>query len=297
MFSQTNQYHVILEVNPNLKITPHNVLDSLFIQSSSGNAIPLSSFSSIKHSMEPLVIYRQGQFPVSTISFNLASHKSLGDAVTAIENTKNNLNFPDSIQTTFEGAAKSFQNALANEGLLILAAIVVVYIVLGILYESYIHPLTILSTLPSAGMGALFALQITHSDFDIIALIGIILLIGIVKKNAIMMIDFSLELERNEKKTPIEAIFQACLLRFRPILMTTLASLLSAIPLAFGSGMGSELRRPLGISIMGGLIVSQLLTLYTTPVIYLLFDKLSCYFKSFFHSNTKNTKTIEDKNE
>jgi multidrug efflux pump len=227
----------------------------------------------------------------------LASHKSLGDAVTAIENTKNNLNFPDSIQTTFEGAAKSFQNALANEGLLILAAIVVVYIVLGILYESYIHPLTILSTLPSAGMGALFALQITHSDFDIIALIGIILLIGIVKKNAIMMIDFSLELERNEKKTPIEAIFQACLLRFRPILMTTLASLLSAIPLAFGSGMGSELRRPLGISIMGGLIVSQLLTLYTTPVIYLLFDKLSCYFKSFFHSNTKNTKTIEDKNE
>lgn len=288
MFTQINQYHVILEVAPELNISPQNVLDHLFIQSSSGTSIPFSTFSKVTQGIGPLVINRQGQFPVATVSFNLAPGKSLGDAVKAIENAKQELVFPESIQTAFEGAAKSFQNSLANEGFLVFAAIVVVYLVLGILYESYIHPITILSTLPSAGMGALLALLLTGSDFDIIALIGIILLIGIVKKNAIMMIDFALEMERKHKKSPHDAIYEACLLRFRPILMTTLASMLGAVPLALGTGMGSELRRPLGISIIGGLAVSQLLTLYTTPVIYLAFDKLSRYFNHFsFNKNKK----------
>lgn len=294
MFSQTNQYHVILEVNPELKISPQNILDSLFIQSTNGTAIPFSSFTNLSQNLVPLVINRQGQFPVSTISFNVEQNKSLGDAVNDIEKAKNDLGFPESIQTNFEGAAKSFQNSLDNEGFLIIAAIIVVYIVLGILYESYIHPITILSTLPSAGMGALLALQLSNCDFDIIGLIGIVLLIGIVKKNAIMIIDFALEMERVEKKSPQDAIFQACLLRFRPILMTTLASLLSAIPLTFGNGMGSELRRPLGIAIIGGLAVSQLLTLYTTPVIYLLFDKLSRYVNSLFKNKIAKSNTVKD---
>ncbi len=292
MFTQINQYHVILEVSPDLKLTPQNVLDHLFIQSPNGNSIPFSTFTTVSQGVGPLVINRQGQFPVSTISFNLAPGNSLGDAVKAIENAKQDLEFPVSVQTAFEGAARSFQNSLANEGFLVIAAIVVVYIVLGILYESYIHPITILSTLPSAGMGALLALLITGSDFDIIALIGIILLIGIVKKNAIMMIDFALEMERKHNKSPYDAIYEACLLRFRPILMTTLASMLGAVPLALGTGMGSELRRPLGISIIGGLALSQLLTLYTTPVIYLAFDKLSRYLSAF--SFNKNKVTINE---
>jgi multidrug efflux pump len=221
-----------------------------------------------------LAINHQGQFPAVTISFNLGGSASLGEAVKAIEAAEQEIGLPPSIQGTFQGTARAFQASLANEGWLILAAIITVYIVLGVLYESYIHPITILSTLPSAGVGAILALNIFRMDLGVMALIGIILLIGIVKKNAIMMIDFALEAERKEGKAPVDAIYEACLLRFRPIMMTTLAALFGAVPLALGSGTGSELRRPLGVTIIGGLLFSQLLTLYTTPVVYLWFDRL-----------------------
>ena len=244
----------------------------------SGSQVPLSAFSHLEYNNVPITVNRQGQFPVVTLSFNLAPSKSLGDAITAINNITDQMKLPASIQAEFQGTARAFQNSLANEGLLILAAIVTVYIVLGVLYESYIHPITILSTLPSAGVGAVLALMLTGNDFSIIALIGIVLLIGIVKKNAIMMIDFALEAERKDGMDPRSAIFQASLLRFRPIMMTTMAALLGGIPLALGSGTGSELRRPLGIAIVGGLLVSQVLTLYTTPVIYLFFDRLATRF-------------------
>ncbi len=274
IFTQLNQYHVVLEVEPKFQRSPDS-LKSIFVQSSTGQQVPLSEITRFEEYKSPLAITHQGQFPVVTLSFNLAPGESLGAAVKVIHQAETEIGFPASIQAKFEGTAAAFQNSLANEPVLILAALVTVYIVLGVLYESYIHPITILSTLPSAGVGAIVALLITKTPLGVISLIGIILLIGIVKKNAIMMIDFALEAERTEGKSPDESIYQACLLRFRPIMMTTMAALLGAVPLALGTGTGSELRRPLGITIIGGLIFSQVLTLYTTPVIYLFFDRLA----------------------
>ena len=273
IFTQLNQYHVVLEAEPSFQQTPDSLKD-IYVRSSNGTQVPLSAFSHFESSNSLLAINHQGQFPVVTLSFNLAPGVSLGNATKAIDQAEKEINLPASIHTSFQGTAAAFQNSLSSEPYLILAALVTVYIVLGVLYESYIHPITILSTLPSAGVGAILALLLTRNDFNVIALIGIILLIGIVKKNAIMMIDFALEAERGEGKEPEQAIYQACLLRFRPIMMTTFAALFGAIPLALGSGTGSELRRPLGVTIIGGLLFSQLLTLYTTPVVYLWFDRL-----------------------
>jgi multidrug efflux pump len=327
LYTQLNQYHVVLETMPSFQLNP-NKLDDIYVRSAAaptssgsssstssgsssassasssatagttgpaanstvspsllpvvtslnGAAVPLSTFAHFESTSAPLAVNHQGQFPVVTISFNLAPNASLGSATSAIDKVKNEIGMPLSIQGAFQGTAASFQASLSSEPLLILAALVTVYIVLGVLYESYIHPITILSTLPSAGVGAILALMICGTELSIVALIGIILLIGIVKKNGIMMIDFALEAERKEGKSSTDAIYQACLLRFRPIMMTTMAALLGGLPLALGSGIGSELRRPLGIAMVGGLLVSQVLTLYTTPVIYIFFDNLASRF-------------------
>jgi len=274
IFTQLNQYRVVLVVKPGFQDNPAD-LDAIYLRGANGGQVPLSAVARYSETTGPLVVSRQGQFPVVTLSFNLAPGVSLGQASKAIEGVMSQIGLPESIRGSFQGTAAAFHSSLSNEPLLILAALVTVYIVLGVLYESYIHPVTILSSLPSAGVGAILALFLFRTEFSVIALIGLILLIGIVKKNAIMMIDFALEAERKEGKAPADAIYEACLLRFRPIMMTTMAALLGALPLALGRGVGSELRRPLGISIVGGLIFSQVLTLYTTPVIYLWFDRLS----------------------
>jgi multidrug efflux pump len=342
MYTQVNQYHVLLEVEPYFKQDPSklnqlyilanassgasgtaastsfsasgsssagsnaltgtaqytpaantlapplNALSGKIASTGAGSAgatssatqsqVPLSAFSHFENTTEPLSINHQGQFPAITVSFNLAENSSLGDAISAVEEVQKEMHMPASIQAGFQGTAASFQASLTNEPLLILAALVTVYIVLGVLYENFIHPITILSTLPSACVGALIALILFHQDLSVVAIIGLVLLLGIVKKNGIMIVDFALQAEREEGKSATEAAYQACLLRFRPIMMTTMAALLAGVPLAFGSGIGSELRRPLGISMVGGLIFSQVLTLYTTPVIYIFFDNLSRRF-------------------
>jgi multidrug efflux pump len=262
-------------------------LSTLYVPSASGGQVPLSAIAKISVESRPLSINHLAQFPATTVSFNLAPGASLGAAVKEIEQAEQAIHLPPSIRTTFQGAALAFQKNLTNELLLLLAAVAVMYIVLGVLYESFIHPITILSTLPSAGIGALLALILFGDDLTIVALIGIILLIGIVKKNAILMIDFAIDAERLEGKAPREAIFQACILRFRPILMTTVAAMFGALPLMFGTGTGSELRHPLGVSIVGGLLVSQVLTLFSTPVIYLAFDRLARRLRERFPADAE----------
>jgi len=291
MYSSLNQYHVVMEVAPEYWQNPL-FLRQIYVRSSSGQHVPLIAFSSFAPTTAPLSVTHQGLFPAVTLSFNLQPGVALGDAVDEIAAAATKIGLPPTIHTGFAGTAQAYQDSLGSEPLLIAAALATVYIVLGILYESYIHPITILSTLPSAGVGALLALLLTHTDLSIIAIIGIILLIGIVKKNAIMMIDFAIAAERNEGKNSHDSIFEACMLRFRPILMTTMAALLGALPLALGKGTGSELRRPLGITIIGGLIVSQMLTLYTTPVVYLYFDRIQHWWERIRNKEPRETEPL-----
>src|SRR6266581_2749117 len=281
IYKGLNQYHVVMEVAPEFQQSPE-ALKSIYVPSKSGKLVPLSAFAHYEPSSTALSVNHQGIFPAITLSFNLAPGASLGPAVEHIEQARSEIRVPNTVHATFQGTAQAFQDSLSNQLVLIITALAAVYIVLGILYESFIHPITILSTIPSAGIGALLAIQLIKSDLNIIALIGIILLIGIVKKNAILMIDFAVQVEREEGLSPVEAIYKACLLRFRPILMTTMAALLGAMPLALGAGVGSELRRPLGITIVGGLILSQMLTLFTTPVVYIYMDRLQSWLRRTF---------------
>jgi multidrug efflux pump len=281
IYKGLNQYHVVLEVAPDAQQDP-GALNSIYVPSNTAKLVPLSAFAHYEPSNTALSVNHQGIFPAITLSFNLAVGASLGPAVEHIQQAQLELHVPSTVHASFQGTAQAFQDARSSQGLLVLTALVAVYIVLGILYESFIHPITILSTIPSAGIGAILAIKIAHSDLNMIALIGIILLIGIVKKNAILMIDFAVQAEREEDLSPVDAIYKACLLRFRPILMTTMAALLGAMPLAVGFGVGSELRRPLGITIIGGLIVSQMLTLYTTPIVYIYMDRFQTWLRRAF---------------
>ena len=276
VFTQMNEYHLVMEVAPQFQDNT-DALKNIYVRSSNGTQVPLSAFTHFEALTTSLAVNHQGQIPAITLSFNLAPGVALGDAVNSIEQAALQMGMPASIRANFAGTAEAFQDSLSNQPILILAALAAVYIVLGMLYESYIHPVTILSTLPSAGVGALLALLLWRLDLSVIAIVGVVLLIGIVKKNAILMIDFALEAQRTGRMSPEDAIYQSCLLRFRPIMMTTSAALLGALPLAIGTGTGSELRRPLGISIVGGLIVSQMLTLFTTPVVYLYMDRLRVF--------------------
>jgi multidrug efflux pump len=273
MYKSLNQYHVVMEAAPRYWQNPQTLRD-IYVRAPNGQQVPLSAIAHFGPAVAPLSVNHQGLFPSVTISFNLLPGVALGDAEVAVDQAARKVGLPPTIQTMFTGTAAAYQTSLGSEPYLIAAALAAVYLMLGILYESYIHPVTILSTLPSAGVGALLALMLTHTDLSIIAMIGIILLIGLVKKNGILIVDFALAAERNEGKNPRDAIFEASLLRFRPILMTTFAAMLGALPLALGAGTGSELRRPLGITIIGGLLMSQALTLFTTPVVYLYFDRL-----------------------
>jgi multidrug efflux pump subunit AcrB len=288
MYRPLNQYHVVMEVAPEFQQTTE-ALQNIYLRSNTGAPIPLAAFTHFTPSNMPLAVNHQSQFPSVTISFNLAPGVALGQATQAIEKVESSIGFPDTIQASFQGTAQAFKDSLSSELLLVITAFVTVYIVLGILYESYIHPITILSTIPSAGVGALLALLLTHNELNVIGMIGIILLIGLVKKNAIMMIDVALDVERTQGKKPVEAIYDACLLRFRPIMMTTMAALLGGLPLALGTGTGSELHRPLGITIVGGLIVSQALTLFTTPVVYVYLDRFRLWVRG-----GETTPLIED---
>jgi multidrug efflux pump len=285
IYSALNQYRVVMEVAPEYWQSPE-ALNGIYVLSPIRGQVPLSAFSRYEPTTAALAVNHQGQFAASTISFNLPEGTSLSTGIQKIRDTMARIGVPTSITGSSQGTARIFQQGLDNQPWLILAALITVYIVLGVLYESYIHPITILSTLPSAGVGALLALLAAGSELSIIALIGVILLIGIVKKNAILMIDFAISAERNDGKSARDAIFEACMLRFRPIMMTTMAALLGAIPLAIGFGDGAELRRPLGISIVGGLIVSQMLTLYTTPVVYLYLDRFRLWGKNKFARNS-----------